>query len=250
MAEFIAVIRPEPDASRDVKWLSRYNVPALAVPVMYPRLEKVIWPKNTSFQAIVFTSRYAVMAIAKSYAISSMRTLQVYAVGRGTALAAQQAGFVRIKTGFGGGRGLVPLIVANSSPDGGALFWPSASEISFDMVANLKNFGFIVERLPVYSMLSTSCFSNSFSKRIKKSLSAAVIAMSPRSIELFSKMLLSHELDGFRHAIKVIAGSQIIAEAAGSGWNDVFVAKSPRRSRLLAIATLLHRRSVLCHFDK
>ena len=35
MADFIITIRPEPDASRDVDWLQRYQVPAMAVPVMH-----------------------------------------------------------------------------------------------------------------------------------------------------------------------------------------------------------------------
>ena len=34
MADFIITIRPEPDASRDVDWLRRYQVPAMTVPVM------------------------------------------------------------------------------------------------------------------------------------------------------------------------------------------------------------------------
>ena len=34
MADFIIIIRPEPDASRDVAWFKRYQVPAIAVPVM------------------------------------------------------------------------------------------------------------------------------------------------------------------------------------------------------------------------
>ena len=34
MADFIITTRPEPDASRDVDWLRRYQVPAMAVPVM------------------------------------------------------------------------------------------------------------------------------------------------------------------------------------------------------------------------
>ena len=34
MAKFTLIIRPQPDADRDVSWLNRYGVPALASPVM------------------------------------------------------------------------------------------------------------------------------------------------------------------------------------------------------------------------
>ena len=47
----------------------------------------------------------------------------------------------------------------------------------------------------------------------------------------------------YRKRITVIASSEAIAAVAGSEWADIIVAKAPRRSRVLAIATLIHHRS-------
>ncbi|HBD52958.1 MAG TPA: hypothetical protein DC036_10705, partial [Alphaproteobacteria bacterium] len=149
MADCIIIIRPEPDASRDVAWLKRYQVPAIAVPVMQAEKRSFDLSDMAALQAVIFTSRHAVAAIADSPAIGALRGLPAYAVGRSTAAAARQAGFAEVITGHGGGSGLVPLLVADLKPHAGALLWPSATTISFDMAASLESFGFAVQRLPV-----------------------------------------------------------------------------------------------------
>ena len=245
MADFIIIIRPEPDASRDVAWLKRYQVPAIAVPVM--QAEKLPFAVSDVgvLQAVVFTSRHAVAAIAASPAIGALRALPAYAVGLSTAAAARQAGFAGVITGHGGGNGLVPLLVADLKPHAGALLWPSATVIGFDMAASLDSFGFAVQRLPVYAMPAQTDVGSQLPDRLLTHSSAAVVAMSARSIDLFSAMLRDNQLDHRRHIITVIAASQSIVEAAGVGWADILLAKAARRSRLLAIAAFMHRRRSL-----
>ena len=49
MADFIITIRPEPDASRDADWLLRYQVPAMAVPVMHAEQQLFSLPDAAFF---------------------------------------------------------------------------------------------------------------------------------------------------------------------------------------------------------
>ena len=251
MADFIITIRPEPDASRDVDWLRRYQVPAMAVPVMRAEQQSFDLPDTPPFQAIIFTSRHAVAAIAgingiasidKVATLGALRSLPVYAVGRRTALAARQAGFDDVTTGLGDGNALVPLMVANLNPNAGDILWPSASIISFDIASRLADFGYSIRQIPVYAMVATKHVSDDLPARLAACSSAAVVAMSARSMDLFSQMLNTSQFAGFRKRITVIASSKVIAAAAGSGWADIIVAKAPRRSRVLAIATLIHHR--------
>ena len=251
MADFIITIRPEPDASRDVDWLRRYQVPAMAVPVMRAEQQSFDLPDTLPFQAIIFTSRYAVAAIAgidgiasidKMATLAALRSLPVYAVGRRSALAARQAGFDHVTTGASDGNALVPLIVANLSPNAGDILWPSASIISFDIASRLADFGYSVRQIPVYAMVATRHTSIDLPARLAACSSAAVVAMSARSIDLFSQMLNTSQFAGYRKRITVIASSKAIAAAAGSGWAHIVVAKAPRRSRVLAIATFIHHR--------
>ena len=242
MADFIITIRPEPDASRDVGWLNRYQVPALALPVMQAKQQPFNLPDAALFQAIIFTSRHAVAAFADLSKHVSLRSLPVYAVGRSTALAARQAGFDQVTSGQGNGEGLLTLITADLEPDAGKILWPRATVISFDIAIHLAEFGFSVQQIPVYSMIPTEGHAADLLARLTASSSAAVVAMSARSMVLFSRMLEKPELVDHRKIITVIAGSTLIAAAAGSGWANIIVAKAPRRSRILAIATFVHRR--------
>ena len=242
MTDFIIIIRPEPDASRDVAWLKRYQVPAIAVPVMQAKKQPFEVSNIGALQAVIFTSRHAVAAIADSPAIGALRALPAYAVGRSTAAAARQAGFDEVITGHGGGSGLVPLLIADLHPHVGALLWPSATTISFDMAASLETFGFAVQRLPVYAMPAQTDIGSQLPDRLLTHSSAAVVAMSARSINLFSTMLRDNQLNHRRHIITVIAASQSIVTAAGAGWADILLAKAARRSRLMAIVALMHRR--------
>ena len=242
MADFIITIRPEPDASRDVDWLERYQVPAMAVPVMQAEQQSFSLPEAVFFQAIIFTSRHAVVALANLSIDESLLTLPVYAVGRSTALAARQAGFARVISGPGDGKGLLPILTADLRQDAGEIFWPRATSISFDIASRLAEVGFSVQQIPVYAMTPTANYAADLLARLAACSSAAVVAMSARSMTLFSQMLDSQECVDQRKVITVIAGSAPIAAAAGSGWADIIVAKAPRRSRLLAIATFVHHR--------
>jgi len=242
MADFIITIRPEPDASRDVYWLQRYQVPAIAVPVMHAEQQPFSLPDAALFQAIIFTSRHAVTALADLSKDDSLRSLPVYAVARSTALAARQARFEDVTTGPGDGNALVPLMVANLNPNAGDILWPSASIISFDIASRLADFGYSVRQIPVYAMVATKQIFDELPARLAACSSAAVAAMSARSMDLFSQMLNTSQFAGYRKRITVIASSKVIAAAAGSGWADIIVAKAPRRSRVLAIATLIHHR--------
>ena len=248
MADFIITIRPEPDASRDVDWLRRYQVPAMAVPVMRAEQQSFDLSDTPPFQAIIFTSRQAINAIAKMTSIietdrlAALQSLPVFAVGRRTALAARQAGFDQVLSGPGDGNALVPMVVANLTPNAGDILWPTASIISFDIASRLADFGYSVWQIPVYTMVATKPISDDLPARLAACSSAAVVAMSARSMDLFSQMLNTSQFAGYRKRIIVIASSKAIVAAAGSGWADVIIAKAPRRSRVLAIATLMHLR--------
>jgi len=77
---------------------------------------------------------------------------------------------------------------------------------------------------------------------LAKNCISAVIAMSPRSIQILRANMDAAGLGSARNKIDLIAGSDAIAAAAGDGWNHIHAARHPRRSRLLAIAVLRHRR--------
>jgi len=71
----------------------------------------------------------------------------------------------------------------------------------------------------------------------------ALVAMSARSVRLWRDAMDAAGRSPDR--ISLIAGSDTIAAAAGDGWREIFVARYPRRSRLLAIAVMRYRRDAV-----
>ena len=253
MAKFTLIIRPQPDADRDVGWLNRYGVPALASPVMIgapvssPSLTHDLGnPAN--FTGIIFTSRHAVDAVTKVADAAAWIPKSAFVVGSATAAAAKQAGFKNIIIGSGGGAGLVEPIrraladINRAKTQKTNLLWPTALEISFDMAAAMRRHDIAVQRLPAYQMTANANLAPPICAALAKNCITAVVAMSPRSIQILRANMDAAGLGSARNKIDLIAGSDAIAAAAGDGWNNIYEAHHSRRSRLLAIAVLRHRR--------
>ena len=242
MTACIISIRPQPDADLDVAALARRNVRALACPLMAPTyLSSAVDLDVTGCAGVIFTSRHAVEGFVNSMTGTAWQALTAYCVGRATARRATQAGFTRIMTGQGGGRGLAPLIRDDTPAMLAPLLWPSAAQISFDMVAELAP-DIDVRRVPVYEMSPVNSLSPLVLEALQESQLGGVIMMSARSASLFHDALDAAGFAGERRNITVIAGSQAIADAAGKEWKDCLVARRPTRARLLAIASLLYHR--------
>ena len=261
MAKKTLIIRPQPDADRDVALLMRYGVPALSSPSMQRMHQTHEFPDSVNYSGIILTSRNAVEAITKLDKLNSDKgswaKLPVFVVGSATATAARDAGFPNIIRGNGGGSGLLATISCyftektgkqdsgKSSSKNLPLLWPSAVEISFDLVAALATHGVAVQRLPVYQMIANDTLDPTITDKITEGAIAAVVAMSPRSVQIFRRNLDAVDKTSRLAGMVLIAGSSAIVEAAGGGWQTVYTARQPRRSRLLAIAVLNHRRNNL-----
>lgn len=251
MSNFILNIRPDDDAARDAVTLQRYGVAALASPVMTVQKLPTHFCAPSAVSGLIFTSRHAVTIFAAAVLRSdrqtealSWRTKPVYVVGAATARAARAAGFTNVQVGAGGGASLVPVISGRHKAKAQSLLWPSARYKSFDMVAALREHGYHVIDQPVYETVMAKTLAEDVLAAIKTGQVLAVLSLSARTSVLFINLLQSHGLEHFQSSMTFVAGSQTIADAAGSGWKEVFVAAHPRRTRLLAIATLLYRRAL------
>ena len=244
MTDKTLIIRPQPDADRDVACLARFQVPAAAIPVMQGITMRITWPDPGQFQGIVLTSRHAVNRLHASPDVAAWRNLPVFAVGNATAAAALAAGFGHIFTGPSNGEGLVPVIAAyfgsTSITNQPQLVWPRAADIGFDMVAALAPHGIRLDPVVVYQMVPRLDMTDAIRAALAKVQNGALVAMSARSVSLWRDAL--DAVGRGPERICLIAGSNAIAAAAGDGWREIFVARHPRRSRLLAIAVMRYRR--------
>ncbi len=242
MADYTLVIRPQPDADRDVAWLHRYRVPALASPAMQGTRLNAEMPNPDGFGGVIFTSRHAVDALYVSAGCKGWCNKPTFVVGNATAEAARKAGFDWVIMGSGGGRGLVPVLAKYYASRAMPLFWPSAEDIGFDIAASLAAIDLAVVRWPVYRMDPVEAICTPVRSALATHTIGAVIGMSARSVRLFRDALYRESAALDLQHVSLIAGSNVIAEAAGAGWREILVARQPRRSRLLAIAVLRYQR--------
>ncbi len=242
MAQMILNIRPAIDSRRDALTLSRRGVVSACLPMMEIVKMAPKLPNAREIAGLVFTSRHAVSAFVDAIDTADWWTIPVFVVGHATGTAARDAGFVSIFAGLGGGAGLVSAILQHVPLRQARILWPAAVDKSFDMASALTYHGYNVQTIDIYVAQPRVNFTNNEMRPLHEGAVSGVIAMSSRSVQLFSKLLKQQGLDSRRTQITLIVGSQSIADAAGPGWRQIHVARKPRRSRLLTIATLFYHR--------
>jgi uroporphyrinogen-III synthase len=252
MTDLILTIRPAPDGEADVAALGRRGVAALAAPVIEAAYFDTPPPAASSATklpgGLIFTSRHGIAGFLRLFdgvLPPAFANLPVFVVGRASGRMARKAGFSEVTVGAGGGAGLVPLILARTLArrdlTGAPLLWPCAVHRGFDMQAALAP-QVAVTMLPVYEMKPMPRFDDRALAALGDGRVGAVILMSARSARLFREMLARHDLEPRINGMALIAGSKAIADAAGSGWDEEFVARRSTRARLLAIAALFYHR--------
>jgi uroporphyrinogen-III synthase len=241
--------RPHTDAMRDVASLQRRAVSAMAMPVMrlVPHAHYEL-PDSKTISAVIFTSRNAVACFAKTPRLETPRLAAwldkpVFVVGTATGIAARLVGFKDVTVGHGGGSGLVPKILTAKLASGRAVLWPSAQQKSFDMQTALAAHDISVIDMPVYDMVPVEIVNPAVAQHLEDGGMVSVILMSVRTAALFVELLKAGNLWQHRSRVSIIAGSAAIADAAGAGWQHIWVSKRPSRSRILAIATLVDRQA-------
>ncbi len=243
MTQMILNIRPAIDSRRDAVTLSRRGVVSACLPMMEIVTLAPQLPNALEIAGLVFTSRHAVLAFVEAMDTADWCRIPVFAVGQATAAAAREAGFVCIFIGSGGGVGLVSAILQHLPMRQERILWPAAVDKSFDMASALTLYGYDVQTLDIYVAQARVNFTMDEMRPLGEGAVSGVIGMSSRSVQLFCKLLKEQGLDSRQTHITLIVGSQSIADAAGPGWRQIHVARKPRRSRLLAIATLFYHRN-------
>lgn len=235
----LLVTRPEPEAA-DLK--ARLEDLGLRA-TLAPMLELEILPAALSFdgvQALVVTSRNALRSLAQYSPPSEARTLPLFAVGAGTAKAAQSLGFSRVIAGTGGARDLLPLIAAATTPDKGAILYLAGEEVAVDLAPALEAKGFSVRRAVVYRMHPASRLTASVVDAIQTGDLDGVIVLSPRTAAIFASLVRASEVENAARRLKYYCMSEAVAEAlAPLAPVEINIADEARLEEVLALLARL-----------
>ena len=106
----LAVLRPEPDCHADVELLTDIGIPSCALPCLEEK--RLFLPEIAELNAsdgIILTSK-RILAMIDPDMVAHLTHLPVFCVGKATADAARQRGFIHIHCATGTAQGLLELL--------------------------------------------------------------------------------------------------------------------------------------------
>jgi uroporphyrinogen-III synthase len=144
----VVVTRPHPQGERTAAALAARGHDVWEVPLM--RIEPIEADLSGAWGAVVITSANAPGAISGNLAFAMLLTLPVYAVGRRSAQAAQEAGFGNVTSAGGDVRDLVQLVRERHADASAPLLYLAGENRAADLAAELAAHGVAVEMRVVY----------------------------------------------------------------------------------------------------
>ncbi len=220
----LVIIRPEPGASATAARARQAGWHVIAEPLFAVRALPWTFPADTEYDALLVGSGNALRHSGS--ALKNLAHLPVYAVGEKTAALAKQHGFAVAQSGGGGLAALLPALKTDQRQN---ILWLSGRDYvplpNHDLtIARIETY--VSAPLPMPDALATILDQG------------AVIALhSARAAVHFRTEALHAGLDPAK--ISLACFGPRIAEAAGTGWAAIGIAKSHDDEALLEVARQL-----------
>jgi uroporphyrinogen-III synthase len=198
----------------------------------------------SSIQALIVTSRNGVRALVQAPDTRDVRSISLFAVGPGTAAAAREAGFARVKAGPGAGRELAPIVAAACDPAAGTLLYLTGETVAYDLEADLSARGFCVRRAVVYRSRPRQHLSPATLAAIRSGTIGGVLLMSPSSAEAWVQTLDRHQLHGaIKNIVHFCISANVAARLTPLGTVPAVIAVQPNLEEMLALVATLAAQS-------
>jgi uroporphyrinogen-III synthase len=180
----VLVTRPEPDAARSAARLELLGHEPLVDPLLTIEPVPVQEFPAEPFMALVATSANAVRIGNGVPALTALRHLPLYAVGKATAEAARAAGFAAVISAEGDVAALVKLIRRELSAPATILYLAGENRTQ-DLAASLAPHGIAVTLLVLYRMRVAQELPAMTRDALQAGVIEAVLHFSPRSAATF-----------------------------------------------------------------
>jgi uroporphyrinogen-III synthase len=228
----ILIVRSEPGGGETAARAAARGIEAVVAPIFETR--PIAWePPHPGYaQAVMLTSANAARLAGPG--LAALTRLRCYAVGERTAAEARSAGFGDVKVGEGDGEQLLALMARDGMT--------SAFHLCGREHRRLEWPGVTLTRRIVYAADALDRLPDTAAAALDGG--AVALLHSPRAARHFASLADNAGLR--RAAIRIAAISDRAAEAAGDGWKQKAVSRSPRDEALLELAaelckTGLHR---------
>jgi uroporphyrinogen-III synthase len=229
----LVVTRPRADSERTATALRARGHDVLVAPLM--RVEPVAADISGGWGGVIITSANAPGAIAGNPARAALVKLPLFAVGRRSADAARQAGFVNVTSAGGDVRDLVQLIAERHADASAPLLYLAGEDRAADLVAELAVHGIAAELVVVYRAVSIP-FPPELTAALKAGEVDAVLHFSKRSAENYIAAACKAGIIEQALAVRHYCLARPIAEPlSGAGAGSIAVAKRPDEAALIEL---------------
>jgi uroporphyrinogen-III synthase len=233
----IVVTRPQPQGDRTADTLAARGHDAFVAPLM--RIEAIDVDLAGSWGAVLVTSANAPGAIAGNAAFAALRNVPVYAVGRRSAEAAQQAGFADVTSAGGDVRDLVQLVAERHADASAPLLYLAGENRAADLIGELAVHGIAAEMRVVYRAV-TAPFPDELIAALEAGDVQAVLHFSRRSAENYVAGARAAGVTEQAMAVRHFCLSAQVAEPLNAaGAERVTIAPRPEEAALIELLPLL-----------
>ncbi len=247
----LAVLRPEPDCHADVELLTDIGIPSCALPCLEEK--RLFLPELAELNAsdgIILTSK-RILAMLDPDMVAHLTHLPIFCIGKATADAARQKGFIHIQCGTGTAQGLLELLrvwcvsqelshqkEARQSRKL-SFCWLGGQDVQLDISA-YSPYGSKIIRNICYEMIPRSSFPSAIIEELVAGKITAVMSLSARTLGAFVQLLYKHDI--WHHHQNIIVLS--ISDTAGIvshdicgdlQWRERFVAETPDKDGMIAL---------------
>lgn len=227
----VVITRPRDSAERTANAVRALGHDVLVAPLM--TLEPIIADLDGGWGAVVITSANAITAIAENAALSMLKKLPLFAVGRRSAEAARDAGFTDVASADGDVRDLVRLVAAHRAPANASILYLTGEDRAADLITELSAGGVPAELRVVYHTVAAP-FSPALIAALKVGEVDAVLHFSRRSAENY---VAGANAAGMAQAARAVRHFCLSAQVAEPlvGADRIAIAARPEEAALIAL---------------
>ncbi len=225
MTPTVVITRPRADAEKLAASLGKKGLhciiePMLSVHTLYENAKQLEYALDRKPQAILATSKHAVVALAL---MTEIRSIPIVAVGESTARRAANLGFESVSFAHGTAHSLLAHVANAYSPAGGTILYARGVDISTDIAATLMHNDFTIDSVVLYQANPAKELSAEFSAAISSRSVHSILFFSQNTARTYAKLVRAEGLSDAHKNIIASCMSRAIANKARSllAWKDV-----------------------------
>ena len=187
----IIITRPKEESLFLIERLKKLGHTVTHIPVI--KIEKLKTEKINfyNYKAVIFTSSNAI----KFLDVDKFNPkIKCYCVGKSTEFTARQAGFINTSSSEGTVDSLIELIIRSFENKSGKILYLSGEFISKDLDIDLKNAGFVVDRVSNYTTLPVEEIDKSTIDFLKKKSPDVIFVYSSKSAKNLFNLINKYSL--------------------------------------------------------